>query len=75
MKCCTILAMLFTALDINKRNIRSGVESSVPDPDPDQPDPYVFGPFGSGSISQMYGSESFYHQAKKVRKNLIPTVL
>jgi hypothetical protein len=23
----------------------------------------------------MYGSESFYHQAKKVRKNLIPTVL
>jgi hypothetical protein len=35
---------------------------SVADPDlnPD-PDPHVFGPPGSGS---------FYHQAKKVRKNL-----
>jgi hypothetical protein len=34
------------------------------------PDPYVFGPPGSGSISAMYrsGSGSFYHQAKKVRK-------
>ncbi len=30
------------------------------------PDPYVFGPPGSGS---------FYNQAKKVRKTLIPTVL
>jgi hypothetical protein len=27
-------------------------------------DPYVFGPPGSGSISQRYGSGSFYHQAK-----------
>jgi hypothetical protein len=40
--------------------------SSVPDPNPDLPDPHVFGPPGSGS---------FYHQAKIVRKNLIPTVL
>jgi hypothetical protein len=57
--------------------------SSVPDPDsnsdPDPPDPHVFGPPGSGSrfTSQRYGSGSgsFYHQAKIVRKTLIPTVL
>ncbi len=30
---------------------------------------------GSGSISQRYGSGSFYHQAKIVRKTLIPTIL
>ncbi len=49
--------------------------TSVADPDPS--DPYVFGPPGSGSISQRYGSGSgsFYHQAKIVRKALIPTVL
>jgi hypothetical protein len=43
------------------------------DPSPDPSDPYVFGPpgSGSGSSSQMYGSGSFYHQAKIV----IPTVL
>jgi hypothetical protein len=28
-----------------------------------------------GSVSQRYGSGSFYHQAKTVRKTLIPTVL
>ncbi len=39
------------------------------------PDPYVFGPPGSGSISQRYGSGSLYHQAKIVGKTLIPTVL
>jgi hypothetical protein len=48
------------------------------------PDPYVFGPpgsgpishkYGSGSISQRYGSGSFYHQAKIVIKTLIPTAL
>jgi hypothetical protein len=39
------------------------VEISVADPDP-----YVFGPPGSGS-------GSFYHQAKIVEKTLIPTVL
>ncbi len=32
------------------------VEISVADPDP--PDPHVFGPSGSGSISQRYGSGS-----------------
>jgi hypothetical protein len=39
------------------------------------PDPHVFGPPGSGSISQRYGSESFYDQAKIVRQTLIPSVL
>jgi DNA mismatch repair ATPase MutL len=36
-----------------------------------------FGPHGpgSGSISQRYGSGSFYHSAKVVRKTLISTVL
>ncbi len=33
------------------------VGSSVVDPDPQ--DPHVFGPPGSGSISQRYGSGSF----------------
>jgi hypothetical protein len=41
------------------------------------PDPYVFGPPGSGSVNQRHGSRSgsFYRQAKIVRKTLIPTVL
>jgi hypothetical protein len=51
----------------------SVVGSSVVDPDP--PDPHVFGPSGSGSTSQRYGSGSFYHHAKIVRKTLIPTIL
>ncbi len=40
------------------------------------PDPHVFGPPGSGTISQRYGSGSgsFYHHAKIVRKTLIPTI-
>jgi hypothetical protein len=37
-----------------------------PDPDPHDPDPNVFRPSGSGS---------FYHQAKIVKKTLIPSVL
>jgi hypothetical protein len=41
-------------------------KSSVVDPDP-----YVFGPPGSGSVSQRYGSGSFYHSA---RKTLLLTV-
>ncbi len=41
-------------------------------PDPDPPDPHVYGPPGSGSTSQRYGSGSFYHHAKIVRKTLIP---
>jgi hypothetical protein len=45
--------------------------------DPDLPDPHVFGPPGSGSTSQRYGSGtgSFFHHAKIVRKTLIPTIL
>jgi hypothetical protein len=58
---------------------RVGPSVADPDPSPDPKNPYVFGPSGSasGSISQRYGSESgsFYHQAKLVRKTLIPTVL
>ncbi len=51
-----------------------------PNPDPDPPDPHIFGPPGSGSTSQRYGSGSgscsgfgsgsFYHHAKIVRKTL-----
>ncbi len=50
-------------------------DTSVPDQNPDPPDPHVFGPPESGSTSQRYGSGSFYHQAKLVRKTLIPTAL
>jgi hypothetical protein len=43
------------------------------------PDLYVFGPPGSGSIRTRYGSRSgsgsFHHLVKIVRKTLIPTVL
>jgi hypothetical protein len=47
-----------------------------PKPDPDLPDSHVFGPgSGSGSFRQRYGSGSFYHQAKIVRKTLIPNAL
>jgi hypothetical protein len=48
--------------------------TSVPDPNPDPPDTHVFVPPGSGSTNQRYGSGSFCHQAKIVRKPLIPTV-
>ncbi len=44
--------------------------NSVPDPS----DPHVFGPPGSGSFSQRYGSGYFHHPAKIVSKTLIPTV-
>jgi hypothetical protein len=37
-----------------------------PNPDPNPPDPHVFGPPG-------FGSGSFYYHAKIVRKTLIPT--
>ena len=52
-----------------QRNIGT-VSISVADPDPQ--DPYVFLP--PSSISQRYGSGSFYHQAKIVRKTLISSV-
>jgi hypothetical protein len=35
-----------------------GLSGSVGDPDPDPQDPHVFGPLGSGSVSQRYGSGS-----------------
>jgi hypothetical protein len=59
------------------KNIAS---TSVADPNPDPLDPYVLGlldPSVSGSIIQRYGSGSgsFYHQAKIVRKTLIPIAL
>ncbi len=39
------------------------------------PDPYVFGPPGSVPVHHyLYGSGSFNHQAKIVRKTLISTV-
>jgi hypothetical protein len=53
-----------------KKQLSSCLISSVWDPDP-----YVFEPPGSGSVSQRYGYGSFYHQAKIVRKTLIPAVL
>jgi hypothetical protein len=58
------------------------VNCSVADTDLNSdPEPHVFGPPGSGPISQRYGfgsgsgSGSFSHQAKIVRKPLISTVL
>ncbi len=57
--------------------------TSVADPDP--PDQHIFGPpgSGSGSTNQRYGSGSvsgfgsgsFYHHAKIIRKTLNPTIL
>jgi hypothetical protein len=50
---------------VTARGLAAGtVETSVADPNPDPPDPHVFGPPGS-----------FYHHAKIVRKILIPTIL
>jgi hypothetical protein len=61
-------------LALVKNNARVGAQvASVVEPD-------IFWPPGSESISQRwynsgYGSRSFYHQAKLVKKILIPTVL
>ncbi len=35
------------------------------------PDPYVFGPPGSGSVIILYGSGSFYQQAKQESPDFI----
>jgi hypothetical protein len=48
---------------------------SIPVSSVADPETYVFGPPGSGSAGQKSGSGSFHHQAKIVRKNLIPAVL
>jgi hypothetical protein len=53
---------------VGSENSWPSLTSSVVDPDPD---PSVFGPPGS----EPDGSGFFYHQAKIVRKPLIPTVL
>jgi hypothetical protein len=45
------------------RSIKNLPQGSVPDPE-------VFGPRGSGSVSQRGGSGTFHHQAKIVRKTL-----
>jgi hypothetical protein len=68
--------MLHISLSLYNGHVEK-VLTSVADSNPDPSDPYVFGPPGSGSgyISQRHGSGSFYHQAKIVRKILIPTVL
>jgi hypothetical protein len=71
-----ILSSPVPGLDIRLvKKLMPSIINSVPDPD--SPDPHVFGPSGSGSgsTSQRYGSGSFYHHAKIVRKTLIPTVL
>jgi hypothetical protein len=47
------------------------VNTSVPDPNPDPPDPHDFGPPGSGLISQMYGSGSFLSSRKTSKENLV----
>ncbi len=64
---------------ISFSTLRTSVPDTDPNPDPDPLDPHVFWHpgSGSGSTSQRYGSgsRSFYHQAKKVRKTLIPAVL
>jgi hypothetical protein len=70
--------MFYSKMDCSKSEAFI-LPSSVADPNPDSdpPDPNVFGPPGSGFISQRYGSRSgyFYHHAKIVRKTLIPTIL
>jgi hypothetical protein len=65
----------FSLLKVESLSWRPKNESSVADPDP-----YVFEPlrsvstgYGSGSVSGS-GSGSFYHQAKVVRKTLIPVL-
>jgi hypothetical protein len=60
--------------EVSNLMFSTSVWDPAPNPDPDPPDQHVFGPPRSGSISQRYGSGSFYQQAKKVRKTLIPTV-
>jgi hypothetical protein len=52
--------------DERQRTVSLYISVSDPNPDPDPSDSYVFRPPGSGS---------FYHQAKIVRKTLIPTVV
>jgi hypothetical protein len=51
------ICFIYIKLIIMRKFVKKNTEkSSVADPDP--PDPRVFGPSGSGSISQRYGSGS-----------------
>ncbi len=59
LKTIQILRILIPNTCCKKENYREknlSVVAIVADPDP--PDPYVFGPAGSGSVSQRYGSGS-----------------
>ncbi len=51
---------------IRTQEAQNHMEPVNPDsgPDPDLPDPYVFGPPGSVSTNQRYGSISFCNHAK-----------
>jgi hypothetical protein len=52
-------------------SVKSSVANPDPNPDLDPPDPYVFGPPGSGSICQRYGSGSGSFTSWKIsKKNL-----
>ncbi len=73
---CFELAGMTIAVNI-KKYIRSGlgfshVSDSVPDLDPIRRSRKFLGP--PGSITRRYGSGSFHHQAKIVRKNFISTI-
>ncbi len=69
-----VVVITFEKLKVSSPLRRNEIaDTSAVDPDP--PDSHVFWPPGSGSISQRYGSGSFYHHAKIVRKTLIPTIL
>jgi hypothetical protein len=66
-----ILSSPVPGLDIRLvKKLMPSIINSGPDPNPD---PHFFGPSGSGSIPLTSGS--FYHNAKIVRKTLIPTIL
>jgi hypothetical protein len=67
---CQIIKRYPCSLSVDNQLLFILICSSVPDPDP-----HVFGPPGSGSTSQRYGSGSFSHHAKIVRKTLITSIL
>jgi hypothetical protein len=79
-----VTTLSYANRSVKNRSVRTSIEepatNSVPDPDPNPSDPYVFGNPESGSSGLSYGngfdsgSGSFFHQIKIVRKSLIPTV-
>jgi hypothetical protein len=52
-----------------------GVRFSIEETSVADPNPYIFGTPGYGSVGQRYGSRSFYHQAIIVGKTMIPTIM